>query len=442
MTLASLFARMPVTSQERGAVLWAFVYFFALLSGYYVLRPIRDEMGLQLGPRALQELFTAVFVTMLLLVPAFGWLNRRFARRQLLPWLYGFFATNLLVFFALFEVGGTQSPAVARVFFVWVSVFNLFVISVFWSFMADLFSTEQAQRLYGFISAGGTLGALTGPLVTALLVKPLGAKPLMLVSAALLGLAIVAVLRLRRWARRSTEVPAGDDGEHQALRGGLWSGLTDVLRSPYLLGICLFLFCYALLSTFLYFLGAELLPQHVRDPAARTQLLAQIDLAVNLLTLLLQGAVFNRLITRAGTRLTLAVLPLLSIAGFAALATWPVVGVLVVFGVLRRAGEYALSKPARETLFNALPPEQKYKAKNVIDTLVHRTGDTASAWIFGGLRDGGLGGPQISWLSVPIACGWLAVALSLGRRAEALQEASRVTAADGVSAPVADPSRA
>lgn len=410
------------TAHELAAVLWSFVYFFALLAGYYVLRPIRDEMGLQLGARALQELFTAVFVVMLLLVPAFGWLNRRFARRQLLPWLYGFFVLNLVGFFAVFEGGGTQSPAVARTFFVWVAVYNLFIISVFWSFMADLYDTGQAKRLYGFISAGGTLGALTGPLITAGLVKVLGPKLLVLVSAAFLCLAIVAIFRLRGLAReREAHAPAADDGEHQVMQGGIWSGLTDVLQSRYLLGICFFLFSYALLSTFLYFQSVELLPRHISNPAERTQLLAQIDLAVNVLALLLQVLAFKGLITRIGTRVTLTLLPVVSVFGFVALAMFPVVGVIVVFGVVRRAGEYALSKPARETLFNVLPPEQKYKAKNVIDTLVHRTGDTASGWIFAGLRGLGLSGVQISWLSVPIAAGWVAIAWSLGKQAETLQ---------------------
>ncbi len=415
-----LLARTKATPAELSAVSWAFVYFFALLSSYYVLRPIRDEMGLQLGAKALQQLFTAVFLAMLVLVPVFGWLNRRFARRQLLPWLYVFFALNLVGFHVLFDVGGLQQPAVARVFFVWAAVYNLFVISVFWSFMADLFDTAQAKRLYGFISAGGTLGALTGPVLTALLVGPLGPKGLMLVSAALLGVAVVAVLKLRHGVRRLDATQA-DAGEQQALPGSVWSGLVDVLRSPYLHGICLFLFSYALLSTFLYFLSAELLPQAVTDSAQRTRLLAQIDLVVNGLTLLLQVLAFKGLITRFGTTFMLAALPVASIVGFAMLAAWPVIGVLVVFGVVRRAGEYALSKPARETLFNVLPAEQKYKAKNVIDTLVHRTGDTASAWIFAGLRGVGLTGPHIAALSVAVAAGWLAIALSLGRQAARLQ---------------------
>lgn len=410
------------TPKELTAACWAFVYFLALLASYYVLRPIRDEMAMQVGAGALQELFSAVFLSMLVLVPVFGWLTRRFPRRRLLPWLYAFCVANLIGFYCVFEAGGLPGPLLARVFYVWVSVFNLFVVSVFWSFMADLFDTEQAQRLYGFIAAGGTVGALLGPLLTAGLVRLVGAKLLMLVSAALLGLAIVAILRLRAWARDTGATgQAAPEGEEQALAGGVWSGLGEVLRSGYLLAICAFLFSYALLSTFLYFQSAELLPRHIADSAVRTQLLAQIDLAVNVLTLLVQTAAFGRLIRRLGTRALLAAMPLVSLLGFAVFALWPVLGVLVGFGVLRRAGEYSISKPARETLFNALPAAQKYRAKNVIDTLVHRTGDTASAWIFNGLRALGWSSGQIAWLSVPLAAAWLGVALWLGTQAGKLQ---------------------
>lgn len=408
---------------ELGAVLWSFVYFFALLAGYYVLRPLRDEMGMQIGAGKLQESFTGVFLTMLAVAPLFGWLNQRVARRTLLPWLYGFFIVNLLGFYTVLQSQGEQSPLVARAFFVWVSVFNLFAISVFWSFMADLFSTEQAKRLYGFIAAGGTLGALTGPLITAGLVTLLGPKHLVLVSAGLLGVVIVAIFRLRAWALRwdVQHHVVRDEGETDVLRGSIWSGLIDVVRSPYLRGICWFLLSYALLSTFLYFQSADLLPKHVSGSGERTRLLAQVDWVVNLIALLFQLLAFNRVIERLGIRFTLAAMPAVSLVGYALLAVHPVIPVLVGFGVLRRAGEYALSKPGRETLFNVLPPDQKYKAKNVIDTLVHRTGDTASAWVYSSLRTLGLGSTQISWLAVPVAAAWLVVSLRLGRQAQALQ---------------------
>jgi len=419
---------------ELAAALWAFVYFFAVLAAYYVLRPIRDEISMQVGPDALQVLFYAVTGAMLGLVPVFGWLTRRFSRRRLLPWIYAFFVLDLLVFFVAMRADGARGLATARVFYVWVSVFNLFVVSVFWSFMADIFDTEQARRLDGFIAAGGTVGALAGPLLTSELVQIIGARWLMLVSAALLGLAIVAIVRLRAWAHRhprASDAPLGaatgagpgasDSGDTDAgapMRGGLWSGIIDVLRTPYLLGICAFLFAYALLSTFLYFQTAQIMPRSIVDSAARTQLLARVDLAVNVAALLLQVLAFRPLMARLGLRFVLAALPAVSVIGFAVFARHPTLSVLLVFGLLRRSGEYALSKPARETLFNAIPVEQKYRAKNVIDTLVHRIGDSASASAFGGLRALGLTISGIAWLSVPIAAAWTAVALWLAGQAQ------------------------
>lgn len=406
---------------ELPAALWAFVYFFALLAAYYVLRPLRDEMAIQVGPDALHELFTSVFLAMLAIVPIFGWVTRRFERRRMLPWLYGFFILNLLGFYEVLALSGDQSPLVARTFFVWVSVFNLFAISVFWSFMADLFDTAQAKRLVGFISAGGTAGALCGPVLTLLLVKPLGPKGLVLVSAALLLVCIGAIVQLRRWAgdkRQAQDTQTKPESDEGTFQGSLWSGLQDVVRSPYLLGICAFLFLYSLLSTLLYFQQAELVPKSFSGSGARTQALASIDLLVNVVTLLIQLFAFGPLIQRLGTRFLLVAMPLASLVGYTALATMPVLGVLVALGVVRRAGEYAISKPARETLFNVLPPEQKYRAKNVIDTLVHRTGDTSSAWIFSGLRGLGLHGYQTVWLAVPVSALWVAVAWRLGGEAD------------------------
>ena len=302
------------------------------------------------------------------------------------------------------------------------------MISVFWSFMADLFDTAQARRLYGFIAAGGTAGALVGPSITSQLVKVVGPNGLVLISAALLGLTIVAILRLRAWAgdTRATEAAEGPRPDTEApLGGSLWSGLVDVVRTPYLLAICGFLLAYALLSTFLYFQTAkEFLPRAVTDSAARTQLLARFDLAVNVAALLLQLAAFPRLMRRFGTRAVLAALPLVSVVGFVVFAVDHTLPVLLAFGLVRRSGEYALSKPGRETLFNVLSTEQKYRAKNVIDTLVHRTGDVASASIYTALRSAGLSSSGISWLSVPIAGAWLAVALWLGTQARRQEAAA------------------
>ena len=300
---------------ELAASLWSFVYFFALLAGYYVLRPIRDEMAIQAGQDELQALFTAVFVAMLVLVPVFGGLMARFPRRRLLPWIYAFFVANLLAFHGLFVTGGVQSPWVARAFFVWVSVFNLFAVSVFWSLMADLFDTAQAKRLYGFIAAGGTIGALTGPSLTALFVTLVGVRSMLLVSAAFLALAVVAIIALRRWAERTGA--AGRTNGEPAIGGTMWGGMRDIVRSPYLIGICLFLFGYSLLSTFLYFQQAELVPAALKDSAERTRLLALTDLAVNVLTLAVQLFAFGTLIRRLGTGFMLCAMPAVACAGFA-----------------------------------------------------------------------------------------------------------------------------
>ena len=369
---------------------------------------------------------------MLVVAPVFGWLTRTFPRRRLLPWLYAFFVANLGGFWLLFDAGhGAQAEAVARAFFVWVSVFNLFAISVFWSFMADLFDTAQAKRLYGFIAAGGTVGALAGPALTAGFVTLVGVRSMLLVSAGFLAVAIVAILNLRAWAARADAArqhadPAASAGRQaeQPIGGSIWAGITDIVRSPYLLAICFFLFAYSLLSTLLYFQQTELVPAAISGSAERTRLLALVDMAVNLLTLAVQVFAFGALIRRLGTTFMLCAMPVVAIVGFAALALSPVLATLVVFGVVRRAGEYAVSKPARETLFNALPAEQKYKAKNVIDTLVHRTGDTASSWIFAGLKSLGLSLTTMSWLAVPVSAAWLGVALWLGRAATEKERAA------------------
>ena len=412
-------------STELSAALISFCYFFCLLASYYVLRPIRDEMAIQIGQAKLAELFTWVFLTMLAVVPLFGWLMATFPRKKILPWLYLFFVANLIGFYAVMGSAGEQTPVIARVFYIWVSVYNLFVISVFWSFMADLFDSDQAKRLYGFIAAGGTVGALAGPLITTTLVASLGAKHLMLVSGGFLLAAVGLIFLLIRWEKSNATdavAKAKNDSEDVPIGGSVWAGILDVVRSKYLLAICVFLFAYAILSSLLYFAQVEMLPKAISSSVERTQLLAKVDLVVNCLTLFVQVFAFGALVQRLGTRFMLVAMPVVSIVGFIALALNPVLGVLLVFGVMRRAGEYAISKPARETLFNVLPPEQKYKAKNVIDTLVHRTGDVSSTWILTGLKSVGMTLSSMSWLAVPIGLVWLAVAWWLGGEAKQRQQ--------------------
>jgi AAA family ATP:ADP antiporter len=402
---------------EVTALFQAFLYFFSLLCSYYIVRPMRDEMGIAGGVENLQWLFTGTFVAMLAVVPLFGWVSSRFERRRFLPAVYYFFIANLLLFFVLFRAGITHAW-VARAFFIWTSVFNLFVVSVFWSFMADIFSNAQARRLFGFIAAGGTAGAICGPLLTTALVLPLGPANLLPVSAGLLGLAVVCIQRLGAW--RST---SGDDDPVQpdhgrAIGGQVLAGVRLVLHSPYLLGICLLMLLFTTLATFLYFQQAQIVRDSFSDPAQRTAVFAAMDLAVNVLTLLFQLLLTGRLVQWLGLGWTLALVPLLLAAGFLTLGLSPVLAVLVVVQVLRRAGNYAIMRPAREMLYVVLGREEKYKAKNFIDTVVYRGGDALSAWAYAGLTALGLGMAAIAFLAVPLSLFWAGVAYRLGRAQE------------------------
>ncbi len=419
---------VKVEPQELPALLWAFSYFFALLCAYYIVRPMRDEMGIAGGVEHLQWLFTGTFLVMLAAVPLFGWVTSRFSRRQFLPLVYGFFIATLLIFFVLFRSGLTQ-VWVARAFFIWASVFNLFIVSVFWSFMADLFDDVQAKRLFGFIAAGGTAGALAGPALTASLAIPLGPTNLLLISAAALGWAILCIRRLSAWRNSpdpeqsvSVNGSAADPGSDQnaGLGGGALAGLRLIVRSPYLLGICLLILFYTTLSTFLYFQQAQIIRDSFADPAQRTALFAAIDFASNALTLVIQLFLTGRIVQSLGLGWTLALIPLLLGAGFLILGMAPILAVLVTLQVVRRAGNYAIMKPGREMLFVVLDRQEKYKAKNIIDTVIYRSGDVVSAWAYTGLQALGLGLAAIAFLAVPLTGLWAWICFRLGRKQEAL----------------------
>jgi len=415
-------------------MLWAFAYFFCLLASYYILRPLRDEMGVAGGVKNLQWMFTATFVVMLAAVPVFGALVARFPRRVFVPWVYRFFIINILIFFVLLTVT-RSSPWVARVFFVWVSVFNLFVVTVFWSFLADLFTSAQGKRLFGFIAAGGTCGALLGPSVTAALAVPLGPVNLLLISALLLEGAVQCVSGLLRAAdvgagigtttMTATATATATEGNNdRAVGGGMLAGLFHVARSPYLLMICGHILLLTTTATFLYFQQAEVVSKAFSDPGERTRIFALIDLAVGLATLLVQVTATGRLITRFGVGPALAFMPLVTLVGFLCLAVAPVLGVVIAFQAIRRAADFAITNPAREILFTVIPREDKYKAKNFMDTVVFRGGDAASAWAFTGLRGIGLDLPGIAWVTVPLAAFWVGLALVIGRRQERLAKAT------------------
>jgi ATP:ADP antiporter, AAA family len=414
--MSRVIAPTRIFRTERGEIgpsLWSFACFFCVLCGYYVLRPLRDEMGVQAGVENLPWLFSATFVAMCAVVPVFGFAASRLPRRRLVPCTYLFFIANVLVFYALFSEGVAKA-AVARAFFVWVSVFNLFVVSIFWSLMADLFRPGQAARLFGFISAGGSCGALAGPTLTALLAAPLGTANLLLVSCGFLGFALVCI---RALIRRAGSAPSpGPTGTADSIGGTTWSGIAVIVRSPYLLGVVAYVLLYTVLLGFAYLELARMVAATYDDSAQRTALFAQVDLAVNVLTLLGQLFVVGRLVEKLGVGIALALLPALGLAGFVAIGLAPVFAVLIAFQILRRAADYAIARPAREMLFTVLSREEKYKSKNFIDTVVFRGGDTASGWVYTALKSVGLGLSGLAAAAIPGAIVWLALGLWLGRQ--------------------------
>jgi AAA family ATP:ADP antiporter len=335
-------------------------------------------------------------------------------RRHILPWAYGFFASNLLLFAALFA-GNPDDLWTARAFYIWLSVFNLLTISLAWSVLADLFSTAQGKRLFGLLAAGASLGGLSGPLFGALLVAPLGHAGLLVLAAAFLIGSIVAALFLQRWRARQPLPAQTERLASRPLGGNPFAGATAVLRSPYLLGIALFVVLLASVSTFLYFEQARIVSETFTDRTRQTQVFGLIDTVVQALAILTQVFITGRLARRLGVGVLLAAVPVVMAAGFLWLALAPVFAVFVVVMVVRRAGEYALVRPGREMLFTVLPAEDKYKAKNFIDTVVYRGGDALSGWVKRALDVIGEH-PQLAMLiGALIALSWAATGGWLGR---------------------------
>lgn len=411
---------VTVEPGEMQALFWSFAYFFALLCSYYIIRPMRDEMGIAGGIDKLQWMFSGTFLVMLAAVPLFGWVTKRFAVRQFLPYVYYFFIADLILFFILFKSELTHAY-VARVFFIWASVFNLFIVSVFWSFMTDIFNNGQARRLFGIIAAGGTAGALTGPVLTAALVNPLGPSNMLLISVAFLAVAVGCIHRIIAWKNaidtdsvEAQGVP--ESGRGQAIGGSVLAGIRLVFSSSYLAGICLLILLYTTLATFLYFQQAQIIRASFDDPANRTALFAAVDFSVNFLTIVTQLLLTSRIVRRWGLSWTLALIPLLLGCGLLLLGMMPTLSILIAVQVLRRAGNYAVMRPAREMLYVVLGKEEKYKAKNFIDTVVYRGGDALSAWAYAGLKAAGLSLAAIALVAVPLAGVWAWISFKLGKR--------------------------
>jgi AAA family ATP:ADP antiporter len=385
---------------EGRALFWSFSGFFLLLAGYYVLRPVREEMGVVIGPENLQWGFTLTLGGMLVLVPLYGWAAARLSRRRLLLTVFGC-TTLVLAAFHAWIAGGVAWPA-ALALFVWISVFNLLVVSLFWTVMADSFGHAQARRLFGMIAAGGSTGALIGPTITALSVQVVGVHGLLLVAATLILASLLCVLRVADPGVRS------DHGD--PVGGSVFAGLGEVLGSPYLALIALLVVLQSVVGTFVYFEQARLVKAAALSAESRTQLFAMLDLGVNLLALALQALVAGRLMQRLGLGITLAAVPLLLTLPLAALAVLPALTTVLCIQVIARAGGHGLLRPAREALFTAVEREPRYKAKNVIDTLLSRAGDALGGWLY---AIAGLATTGVALAAIPgvLTLAWLGLLL-------------------------------
>lgn len=430
---AALLRRVvDVREAEIRTVLWAGVYAFFLLASFYILRPLREEMGVAGGVRNLPWMFTGTLIATLVTAPLFGFLVSRYTRRRFIPYAYRFFVANLVLFFILFRVlEGDARMGLARALYIWVSVYNLFVVAVFWGFMADIFSSDQGKRLFGFIAAGGTLGAIAGSGLTTTAVHAIGTMPLLLVAAGMVEAGLFAFRRIDRRLGAAGASPAGAavrasgaaasvPQEGGLRRTGIWGGLTLVLRSPYLLLIVAYMLCLTTAATFAYFEQARSVAAWSDSPEARTAIFARIDLLVNIVALGAQMFLTGRILGWLGVGPTTALLPLVNLAGFATLAFTPGLTPFMFFQVARRSVDYAAARPAREVLYTVLDREEKYKAKSFIDTFVYRGGDAIAGWLYRLITAGGDPASRVALAALPLTAVWLVVCFALGRRQKEL----------------------
>ena len=423
---------VAIRPDEAHAVFWCWLYIFAVLSSYYIMRPIREQMGVAGGVNNLKWLFAGTLAGMIVLNLPFSYLVKTLPRSRFIPLTYRFFAANILLFaVALALADPAQTIWIGRIFFIWISVYNLFVISVFWQLNVDLFTPEQGKRLFGFIAAGATIGAMAGSAITASLARFVSPTFLLVGAALLLEVAVFSVGRLARLSPALHRHPAADPEEKAAERplgGSVIAGISNVLRSPYLLVVSAFLLLFAITSTFLYVQQAAIVRDNFADRAAQTEFFGTIDFAVNTLTLVVSLFLTGRIIKYIGIPATLAILPVLTMVGFGALALAPTLAVFAVLQVTRRAGDYAITRPAREVLFTVLPREDRYKSKGFIDTVVYRLGDQVGVWAVSELNL--LGSSVAALAAIGLAAVWLVSGLWLGYRQRTLEAAPVPAAGD------------
>ncbi len=413
---------------EMQLVVTAFVLFFCVLGGYFAVRPVRETVGTILGSERVSDLYVVTWIVSLAVVPLYGWACTKFKRSSFLPWIYA------VVALSLFGVGlalatDEKNLAVAQFFYVWISVLNLFIVSVFWSFLLELFDANQTKRLFGVIAAGGTTGALAGPLLTDLTVTWIGNPGVLCMGGAFFLVAIYCQRRLlNAWSAMPSD-PAAPRAPDRPMGGNPFAGFALVLKSPYLLGISLFVILLASVNTFLYFEQLRLVTETFTSSEERTQVFARLDYIVQGLTVLLQLFITGRVASKLGVVVLLTVVPLIMVAGFLGLAAVNTFAVLAVVFVARRVGEYAFIRPGREMLFSLVDTETKYKAKNLIDVPVYRGGDALAAQVKGALEAGGLSTAGAAVLGAGLAAAWALNGWWLGRRRESGGEASKAAPA-------------
>lgn len=422
-----------IEPNELRSVLLSFLFVFTLMSAWYILRPVRDAMASDWTDTEVSFLWNINFFVSAIVVAIYGFAVSHLKFKYLVPSVYAFFGVSFVAFYIVAS-GSSDRVLVDKVFYVWVSVFSLFHISVFWSFMSDLFTKEQSNRLFAFIAAGSSAGALVGPLIPALFAENLGTDKLMLIASVALIVPIGLVLYLERLKvvdLQNQSVRA--DLRAAKIGGNPFAGFKMFISNPYLLAIGAFILLYTTIGSFVYFEQKNLLADFSR--AERTVILARVDLAVNVLTFAIGMFATSRIATRFGMVTTLALVPVFLVAGLLILAFAPLLIVVLVLQVVRRAGNYAITRPAREMLFTAVDRETRFKAKPVIDIVVYRGGDAISSIAFAGLTDGiGLGMAAMAGVGAGIAAVWAAVGAYLGRMFTRLDaaESAKERSAEGL----------
>ena len=412
-----------IERHERPAVVASFLLFFCIMAGFFAVRPVRDTVGTLIGAERLADLWLGTAAASLVVIPVYGWLVARFRRTVFLPWTYAAVAVSLAIVGLAFRAG-TPGLRLSQFFWIFISVLNLFTISVFWSFLVELFRSDQTKRLFGIIAAGGTAGALAGPLFTDFAVSRIGNSGILFLGAGLFVLAIVCQKALLSvWKLDSPAIETGGLAPDRAIGGSMWAGVPLVLKSPYVLGIALFVVLISAANTFLYFDQLRLVTDAFADPAARTRFFARLDWIVQSLTIVAQLFLTGVIASRIGLVALLSVVPIVTAFAFAALAVWNTLPVVVVSIVTRRFGQFAFVRPGREMLWSVLDKETKYKAKNFVDVPVYRAADAVFAQLEKGIHAAG-GSQTVAIVGAVAAAIWAVNGWWLGRQhdAAAVQE--------------------